>query len=79
MIEINQNIENLLKNMAANEGGPDNYDMTAKQIKDLILDNYELGKPVYPSDIADDHGLDYDAVLEAIDMLRKEHRIKDEA
>ena len=52
--------------------------MTAEQVRKLILDNYELGESFYPSDIADKHGLDYDTVLEAIEMLRKERRIKDE-
>lgn len=64
--------------MRPDESGPDNYDMTAEQVRDLILANYKLGVPFYPSDVADDHGLDYDTVVQAMNMLRKEGRMKDE-
>lgn len=68
-----------LEARSLDECGPDNYDMDAEQVRRLILENYELGECFYPSDIADKYGLNYGAVLEAIDMLRKERRIKDEA
>ena len=64
---------------APDESGPDNYDMTAEQVRDLIVEKYEVGKPVYPSDVADDHNLDYDTVLEAVELLRKEGQIDDGA
>ena len=73
-----RDIKKLLEANTVADDGPDNYDMTAEQIRDLIVANYRLGIPVYPSDIADEHGLDYDATLAAIGMLRKEGRIKDE-
>lgn len=75
-------VQDIMKSLEArslDESGPDNYDMDPEQIRQLILKNYKLGESFYPSDIADKHGLDYDAVLEAIDLLRKERRIKDEA
>lgn len=65
-----------LETTGGDESGPDNYDMTAEQVRDLILENYKLGVPFYPSDVADDHGLDYDTVVQAMDMLRKEGRLK---
>ena len=61
----------------AGEDAPNNYDMTASQIRDLILDKVGLDKPFYPSDLAMDYGLDFDAVLEAVDVLRREGRIVD--
>ena len=61
----------------AGEDAPNNYDMTASQIRDLILDKVGLDKPFYPSDLAMDYGLDFDAMLEAVDMLRREGRIVD--
>lgn len=59
-----------------NNNGPDNYSMSPEQAKALIVANYPLGVPVYPSDIAIDNGLEYKTVLAAIDLLRKEGRIK---
>lgn len=71
-------IKKSLETRNADESDPDNYDMPVEQVRELILENYKLGESFYPSDIADKHGLDYDTVLEAIDILRKERRIKDE-
>lgn len=57
------------------EDGPDNYDMKAEEIKNLIQEKYDLSKPTYPSDVANDHGLDYNEVLKAVDLLCKEGRV----
>lgn len=73
-------VHKIQKNMEAGQpkgAGPDNYDMTVEQVRDLIRAKYEPGKSVYPSDIANEHNLDYDTVVEAIDLLWKEHRAKD--
>ena len=51
------------------------YNMTPDEIRDLMVEKIELDKPFYPSDIASEYGLDYDMVVKAIDMLRKEGRI----
>ena len=61
----------------AEEITDDNYNMTLSQIQDLILKTVDRDKPFYPSDVAMEHGLDFDKVDEAIDMLRKEGRIID--
>lgn len=58
------------------EDTPDHSDMKADEIKDLILRKYDLSKLTYPSDIAFDHGLDYDEVLAAVELLRKEGRVQ---
>lgn len=52
-------------------------EMPIDDIKKLILDRLDGDKPLYPSDIAMDHNLDYDAVLEAVDMLRREGHIEE--
>ena len=53
------------------------YNMTPDEIRDLMVEKVELDKPFYPSDIASEYGLDYDMVLKAIDILRREGRIID--
>ena len=68
-------IKKILEAMQEDENVPDNYDMTAERIRDLILEKYDLSKPTYPSDVAEEHGLDYDEVLKAVDLLRKEGRV----
>ena len=55
---------------------PDNHGMKAEEIKNLILKEYDLSKPTYPSDVADKHGLDYDEVLAAVELLRKEGQVE---
>lgn len=52
-------------------------EMPKEEIKKLILDKIGRGKIFYPSDIAMDYNLDYDAVLEAVKDLRHEHHIED--
>ena len=54
---------------------PANHNMTPNEIKNLILTEVGLDKPFYPSDLAEEYGLDLDAVDEAVDMLRKEGRV----
>ena len=54
---------------------PDNYDMTPEQIKEMILEKIGVDKPFYPSDFAIEQGLDFEAVIKAIEMLRQEGRI----
>lgn len=53
------------------------YNMTPDEIRDLMVEKIELDKSFYPSDIAMEYGLDYDRVLKAVDILRKEGRIVD--
>lgn len=66
-----------LEDESAWDKPPDNYDMTASQIKDLILEEVGLDKPFYPSDLAMEYGLDLDAVYEAVNILRAEGRVID--
>lgn len=57
--------------------GYDVREMPVDEIKKLLLDKMGGGEPFYPSDIATDYNLDYDAVMEAVGVLRKEGRIKE--
>ena len=75
--EAMRGIGQMLENEMANADVPANSDLTSKEIRDLILAEVELDKPFYPSDLAEEYGLDLDSTLEAIDMLRKEGRIID--
>ena len=50
-------------------------EMPKDEIKKLILEEMGGGNPFYPSDVAQDHNLHYDAVMEAVEELRKEGRI----
>lgn len=52
-------------------------EMSIDDIKKLILDRLDEDKPFYPSDIAMDHNLDYDAVTKAVNMLRREGHIQE--
>lgn len=54
---------------------PDNYDMTLEQVKETILEKVGLHRPFYPSDLSMKYGLDFDVVLEAVEILRQEGRI----
>ena len=67
-----------LEDSSIEEELPDSYDMTPDQIKDLMLEKVQVGEPFYASDIAGKYGLDYDAVVAAIDKLRTEGRINDD-
>ena len=77
-IQENQRVMTQKIDDATTEEIPDEtYNMTSDKIRDLMIEKVELDKPFYPSDIATEHGLDYDRVLETIEMLRKEGRIID--
>lgn len=52
-----------------------NYDMPVGEVKDIILRECPKGELFYPSDIAEKHGINYDTVDEAIEMLDREGRI----
>lgn len=53
---------------------PDNYDMSVEDIKKLIAKECKLGQQYYPGDLAFEHGLNYDTVLEAVASLKEEGR-----
>ena len=75
---VKENMRTILQKLdegTAEEASTDNYDMTAGQIRDLILEKMDIDKPFYPSDLAMEYGLDFDVVLEAVDILREEGRI----
>lgn len=72
-----QAIRELLESHLDTSDEPDNSDMSVEEVKELILAEVELDRPFYPSDLAEEYGLDLNATLEAVDMLRKEGRIKD--
>ena len=69
---IKQAVRIIIDNLDDGEDAPNNRDMTPNEIKELILAEVGLDKPFYPSDLAEEYGLDLDAVDEAVDMLRKE-------
>lgn len=74
-------IRNIMKKLddVTNEDGElrETEKMPVGDIKNLILTEMEVDKPFYPSDVALDHNLDYDDVLEAVELLRREGHIKD--
>ena len=55
---------------------PDNYDMSVEGVKSLLLKVCKQGSKFYPSELAVEHGLDYDTVLEAVASLKKEGRVE---
>lgn len=67
------NVQN--QDLSVGDEAPDNYDMTPRQIKAMILEKIGVGEPFYPSDLAIEQGLDFDAVIKAVEMLREEGRI----
>lgn len=71
-------VRELLESRLDIQDGPDNYDMAPDQIKELILEQVQVGEPFYASDIASKYGLDYDAVVTAIEQLRAKGKINDD-
>ena len=55
---------------------PDNYDMSVEDIKKLIARECKPGQQYYPSDLAFEHGLNYDTVLDAVASLEEEGRVQ---
>ena len=53
-----------------------NFNMTQTQVRELILNETSDGKPFYPSDIAMEHGLDLEVVVNAVDNLRNEGKLR---
>ena len=85
MIDLQSTVDGMRKDMAivkhdmrhilnklGDEEPIDIREIPIDEIKKLILAERGDGKPFYPSDVAFEHHLDYDAVLEAMDVLRKE-------
>ena len=74
-------LRDLIRDMAqsqdtpVNSDTPDNYDMTPEQVKEIILEKVGLNRSFYPSDLSMKYGLDFDTVLEAVEILRQEGRI----
>ena len=65
---------------AAARFGPDNQHLTAEQVKPLIMEHCRQRHPFksfYPSDIADEYGLDYEAVHTAVEHLKREGKLKE--
>ena len=52
-------------------------EMSVDEIKKLILTKMDKSKPFYPSDVADDYNLDYNAVTKAVEELLREGRLKE--
>lgn len=82
MASIKDDMRNLLDKLddmtgEAHEEPQNIREMTTDEIKKLILVEVGVDKPFYPSDVAFDYDLDYDAVLEAVESLRREGRIKE--
>ena len=76
LVKSNRTILETIVPVGETELNPDISDMPPSQIKDLILKEVTIGEPFYPSDIAMKHNLDFDLVLEVIDELRNEGRIR---
>ena len=77
-IKTNQRIMmQKIDDVTAEDVSDETHNMTPDEIRDLMVEKVELDKSFYPSDIAIKYGLDYDRVLKAIDILRKEGRIID--
>lgn len=56
---------------------PDNFDMPVNKIKEILVKECIPGNSFYPSDIAFKHGLDYQATLDAVEILRKEGKLEE--
>ena len=65
-------IEEVLESHLDVQDGPDNSDMSVEDIKTLITKECKAGQQYYPGDIAYEHGLDYDRVLEAVTSLKED-------
>ena len=73
-------MRNILRKLDDMEGSwepQETEEMSVDEIKKLILDEVGVDKPFYPSDVALKHNLDYDAVLEAVEALRRDGRIRE--
>lgn len=69
-------IRELLESHLDVQDEPDNYDMSVEDIKKLIAKECKPGQQYYPGDLAFEHGLNYDAVLEAVASLKEEGRVQ---
>ena len=56
--------------------GPDNYDMPADQVRELVIAKCPRGMQFYPSDLAFEYGLDYDVVVKVVDQMRREGLVR---
>lgn len=76
LLESQRDTIKLLESHLDIQDVPDNYDMSVEDIKKLLAKECKSGQQYYPSDIALDHGLDYDKVLEAVASLKEEGLIQ---
>ena len=79
---IKNDMRNLLHKLDDKEwegyGEPEELvEMSVDEIKELILTRMDKSKPFYPSDVADDYNLDYNAVTEAVEELLREGHLKE--
>lgn len=77
---IKNDMRDLLRKLDGKEwegyGEPEEIvEMSVDEIQKLILDTVGRDKLFYPSDIALEYNLDYNAVLEAVRMLRRKRSI----
>lgn len=56
---------------------PDNVSLSKDRIKELILQEINIGQVFYPSDIAKKFGLDLSIVMDVIDKLKKENKLSE--
>ena len=55
--------------------GEDNFDLDKESVKKIILKETHVGQIFYPSDIANEHGLDLETVMEVMSELKENKRI----
>ena len=57
------------------DNGEDNFDLDKESVKELILKETRVGQIFYPSDLANDYGLDLKTVMEVMSELKESKQI----
>lgn len=55
--------------------GGDNFDLDTESVKKIILKEVSVGQIFYPSDIANEHGLDLQTVIQVMNELKETKQI----
>ncbi len=77
LIVDNANMWQLLKQhkITSMDAVPEDTDLTNEQIRELLLKEINVGDIFYPSDFANEHGLDLMLVMDVVDSLRNEGKL----
>ena len=77
LIVDNANMWQLLKQhkITSMDAVPEDTDLTNEQIRELLLKEINVGDIFYPSDFANEHGLDLMLVMDVVGSLRNEGKL----